>query len=87
MTLLNSIEAKIDFLKKYHIPFELLTRTALNSRFPGFLILDHMIGPFQPQAGFLYIDDCILYFVNTSLCAGAQILTNERLSLGIVIKI
>lgn len=70
--------AAIDSAKKYRIPLEVLSSQEIEQRFPGFRVPEGMIGIFQPEAGFLYVDDCLNYFIDHSRSAGANILFNEK---------
>lgn len=62
----------------YQIPIELLSKDQIIRRYPGFHIPENMVGIFQPQAGFLQIDNCMNYFVNSATANGASITYNEK---------
>ena len=49
--------------EKYGIHIEILTAEQIISRFPEFHIPEGMVGIFQTQAGFLYVDECVKYFI------------------------
>ncbi|TLY47354.1 MAG: FAD-dependent oxidoreductase [Gammaproteobacteria bacterium] len=74
----TAIKTKINFLKKYHIPFELLNSKEMSIQFPDFFLPKDMMGLFQPQGGFLYIDQCIQFFIDESIALGAQIFSQEK---------
>lgn len=64
--------------EKYNIPIQILTKKEMNSRYPDFYIPDEMIGIFQAQAGFLYIDNCIKQFIKTEPSSNSKVVTNEK---------
>lgn len=68
----------IQCCNKYQIPIELLSKEQITTRFPGFQVPDEMVGIFQPQAGFLQIDNCMNYFVNSATANGASVAYNEQ---------
>ncbi|MFJ1269349.1 N-methyl-L-tryptophan oxidase [Legionella lytica] len=72
-----SVDA-IQCCNDYQIPIELLSKEQITTRFPGFQVPDEMVGIFQPEAGFLQIDNCMNYFVNSATANGASVAYNEK---------
>jgi sarcosine oxidase len=71
-------EDAIQCAKDYQIPIEILSGDQICTRFPGFHVPKDMIGIFQPEAGFLRVDDCVRYFIDKADSQGATIAFNEK---------
>ncbi len=63
--------------KQYNIPIEILSNEVLTARFNNFFIPPNNIGILQPEAGFLYVDKCLKFFVESAKNNGATVLFNE----------
>jgi sarcosine oxidase len=62
----------------HHLPHELLTAAALRRRFPGYRLRANMVGVYQPDAGFLLSERCIVAHVMAAQELGAEIHARER---------
>jgi len=65
--------------KQYNINIEKVDRTESKSRFPSFTIPEDFEILFEPDAGFLTPERCILSFTELAIKAGATIQTQEQL--------
>lgn len=72
------IAEALQFTEDYKIPIESLSNDQIMNRFPGFHVPENMVGIFQPQAGFLQLDNAMNYFINFSITHGADIAYNEK---------
>jgi sarcosine oxidase len=57
---------------------EQLDASALNRRFPGYKLPDHLVAVFQPDGGFLQPERCIVAHANAARARGATVQTQER---------
>ncbi len=64
--------------QQYQLPCERLTAGQISQRFPGFRVTESMAGVFQPEAGFLYVDKSMRFFVKEALRHGATINSQEK---------
>ncbi|MBZ0278227.1 MAG: N-methyl-L-tryptophan oxidase [Anaerolineae bacterium] len=55
------------------LPHEVLTGAEVNRRFPGYQLLPDMQAVFQPDAGFLLPEQCIIGFVQAAQALGAKV--------------
>ena len=62
----------------HSLPHECLDATALTRRFPGYRLALHMVAVYQPDAGFLLPERCVLAHAQAARLAGAEIRTHER---------
>jgi sarcosine oxidase len=62
----------------HHLPHEFLTAAALRRRFPGYHLRSNMVGVYQPDAGFLLPERCIVAHVVAAQEFGAEIRARER---------
>jgi sarcosine oxidase len=60
------------------LPHEVLDAAALGRRFPGYRLATNMVGVYQPDAGFLLSERCIVAHVTAALELGAEIHARER---------
>ncbi len=62
----------------FNIPHQVYTATELAKRFPAFHLPDGMMANYQPDAGFLLSERCIVAHVNLAMALGAVIHGRER---------
>ena len=62
----------------HHLSHELLSAAALRRRFPGYRLRSNMVGVYQPDAGFLLSERCIVAHVVAAQELGAEIHARER---------
>ncbi len=62
----------------HHLPHERLDATALGRRFPGYRLAPEMVGIYQPDAGFLLPERCVLAHASAARSLGAEARTRER---------
>ena len=62
----------------HHLPHEDYDHTELSNRFPGFVLPKGMRAIYQPDAGFLLSERCIVAHVNLAMARGAIIHGHER---------
>lgn len=63
---------------KHHIPHEVLNAATLANRFPAYRLPSEMVGVYQPDAGFLLPERCIVGFVMAAQSLGAEVHARER---------
>ena len=71
------LEDTLDAARTFGIAHELLSRSDLEHRFPQFRVRGDEVGYFEPGAGFLRPEACIVSHLDLARRAGAQIFTNE----------
>jgi sarcosine oxidase len=76
----ETIEGSLRSCAMHDIPHEVLDTRRLHERFPGYRLPDSMLAVYQPDAGFLLPEQCVLSYVAAARRAGAQIHTNERIT-------
>jgi sarcosine oxidase len=64
--------------KTHHIPYEYLTSSDLQKRFPAFLPQPDTVGLLEKEAGILYPEACITAFLSEATANGATIRYNEK---------
>ena len=62
----------------YGIPYEVLTSTETNQRFPGYQLPEDIFAVYQPDGGFLLSDRCIVAHVTAALDLGAEVHGREQ---------
>jgi sarcosine oxidase len=62
----------------HHLPYELLSAAALRRRFPGYRLRPNMVAVYQPDAGFLLSERCVVAHVVAAQKLGAEIHARER---------
>jgi sarcosine oxidase len=62
---------------QYGIGHEMLTASAIRSRYPQFRVQDGAQGYFEPGAGFLYPERCIAAHLKVAAAKGAKLQTGE----------
>jgi sarcosine oxidase len=62
----------------HHLSHETLSAASLRRRFPGYRLGSNMVGVYQPDAGFLLAERCIVAHVVAAQELGAEIHARER---------
>lgn len=62
----------------YGIPYEILTSTEINSRFPGYRFPEEISSVYQADGGFLLPERCIVDHVQAAKEAGAEVHDREK---------
>lgn len=62
----------------HHLPHEVLSSAALRQRFPGYRLSPRMVAVYQPDAGLLLPERCIVAHVEAAQRLGAEIHARER---------
>jgi sarcosine oxidase len=62
----------------HDLPHECLDSTSLNRRFPAYRLASGMVGVYQPDAGFLLPERCIVAHVAAAQQLGAEVHARER---------
>jgi sarcosine oxidase len=73
-----TVQGSLSACAIHHLPHERLDAAALNRRFPGYRLAPHMIGVYQPDAGFLLPERCVVAHVAAARTLGAEVHTRER---------
>jgi sarcosine oxidase len=76
----ETVEGSLRSCAMHDIPHEVLDAQRLHERFPGYRLPDSMVAVYQPDAGFLLPEQCVLSYVTAARKAGAEIHTNERVT-------
>tara|TARA_R110002095_G_scaffold173522_5_gene150875 strand:- start:2409 stop:3545 length:1137 start_codon:yes stop_codon:yes gene_type:complete len=63
----------------YDIAVEDVSSQEAKERFPGFQIPDHFEVTWEPEAGFLYVEECVRTQIECAISAGAQVCLNEKI--------
>jgi sarcosine oxidase len=62
----------------HHLPHERFSAAALRRRYPGYRLASNMVAVYQPDAGFLLSERCIVAHVGAAQKLGAEIRARER---------
>ena len=62
----------------YGIPYEVLTGSEANQRFPGYGLPENILAVYQPDGGFLLSERCIVAHVTAALELGAEVHGREQ---------
>jgi len=76
----ETIESSLRSCAMHDIPHEVLDAQRLHERFPGYRLPGSMVAVYQPDAGFLLPEQCVLSYVAAARNIGAEIRTNERVT-------
>jgi len=60
----------------HNLPVEQLTARQIECRWPGFRVPEQLVGMFDPQAGYLLVEDCVQAHLAAARATGAELLTN-----------
>jgi monomeric sarcosine oxidase len=63
---------------QHNIPVEELSGAAAQKRWPGLQLGDDLVGAFEPGAGYLLVEDCVLAHLEAARAAGAELLTDTE---------
>jgi sarcosine oxidase len=72
-----TVEGSLRSCREHHLPHELLNADELRRRFPGYHLPPDMVGVYQPDAGFLMPERCIVAHVNAAQRLGADVHARE----------
>ena len=76
----GTVRGSLSSCEIHGLPHEQLDAAALNRRFPGFRLADGMVGIYQPDAGFLLSERCIIAHVVVAQQLGAEVCARERVT-------
>jgi sarcosine oxidase len=62
----------------HQLAVEKLTASAIQQRWPGLRVGDDQVGVFEPEAGYLLVEDCVEAHLQAARTAGAELLTNTE---------
>jgi sarcosine oxidase len=74
----DTIKGSIASCDLHHLRHQVLDATSLGRRFPGYTLPPEMLGVYQPDAGFLLCERCVVAHVAAALDSGAEIHARER---------
>jgi sarcosine oxidase len=74
-----TVEGSLSSCAIHGLPHERLTAAALARRFPGYRLAPDMVGIYQPDAGLLLPEQCVLAYAAAAKKRGAEIHTRERI--------
>ncbi len=57
----------------YALPLQELSGHEVSDRFPGFIMPDDAVAIFEPEGGYLFVEECIRNYVQQALALGAEI--------------
>jgi sarcosine oxidase len=63
--------------REHNLPVEQLTAVELRRRYPIFRVGDDFVGVFEPEAGFLLVEDCVAAYAAEARRLGAELRTQE----------
>lgn len=72
----NTVEAA----RRHAIAHEILDAPAIRRRFPRFRVADHEVGYYEPEAGFLAVEDCVRTQLALAEKGGAHIETGRAVT-------
>jgi sarcosine oxidase len=72
------IKGSIASCDLHHLRYQVLDAISLGRRFPGYALPSEMLGVYQPDAGFLLCERCVVAHVAAALDYGAEIHARER---------
>jgi sarcosine oxidase len=71
------VRGSLDSCARHDLPHEVLDADTLWQRFPGYQLPQSMVAVYQPDAGILLPERCIVAHVNAALQRGAEVHTRE----------
>jgi sarcosine oxidase len=74
----GTVKGSLASCELHGLPHERLDAVSLNRRFPGYRLADDMVGIYQPDAGFLLPERCIIAHVVAAQQLGAEVHARER---------
>jgi len=72
------VKGALESCAVHHLPHELLDAASIRRRFPGYRLSSEMVGVYQPDAGFLLPERCIVAHVEAAQKLGAEIHGREQ---------
>jgi sarcosine oxidase len=73
----ESVAGTVLAAERHKLPIERLSAAAARRRFPGFRFADDFEIVFEPQAGYLEVENCVAAHVEAAVARGAVLRTNE----------
>ncbi len=73
-----TVKGSLHSCEIHHLPYDVLDAVALQQRFPGCRFQPEMIAVYQPDAGFLLSEGCILAYVKAAQSLGADVQCGEH---------
>jgi sarcosine oxidase len=75
-----TVKGSLESCRIHHLPHEILDAADLRRRFPGYRLPPEMVAVYQPDAGFLLPERCIVAHVEMAQLRGAEIHAREKLN-------
>lgn len=72
------VRGSLESARTHHLTHEVLDAAAIRRRFPVFAPGDEMVGVFEPRAGVLFPEECVLANLQQAARAGAKLRHEER---------
>ena len=76
----STVKGSLSSCEIHDLPHERLDAAALSRRFPGYRLAPGMVGIYQPDAGFLLPERCIVAHVVAAQELGAEVHARERVT-------
>ena len=76
----STIQGSLRACEVHDLPHEYLTAAELTRRFPGFRLPAGMVAVYQPDAGFLLSERCVVNHVQAALSSGAEVHAQEKVT-------
>jgi sarcosine oxidase len=73
-----TVQGSLRSCAMHHLPHELLSALNITRRFPGYRLATSMVGVYQPDAGFLLAERCVVGHVIAAQELGAEVHARER---------
>jgi sarcosine oxidase len=73
----ESVAGTLRAAELHNLPLERLDSAAAQARFPGYRFQDDFSILFEPEAGYLEVENCVATHVAAAVARGAQLRTNE----------
>jgi sarcosine oxidase len=67
------VRGSLESARTHHLTHEVLDAPAVRRRFPVFAPADDMVGVFEPRAGVLFVEECVLAHLQEATRAGAEL--------------
>ncbi len=71
------VRGSLESARTHHLTHEVLDARAIRRRFPVFAPGDEMVGVFEPRAGMLFVEECVLAHLQQASRAGAELRHEE----------
>ncbi|HET9664556.1 MAG TPA: N-methyl-L-tryptophan oxidase [Burkholderiales bacterium] len=73
-----TVKGSLESCRAHRLPYEVLDAASLTKRYPGYRLASDMVAVFQPDAGFLLSERCIVAHVEAARKLGAEVGAGER---------